>query len=540
MLDTNAICVFNTPELLSIICGYCGSSSLARLTQTSQYTFKVAAPWIWKNLKSVQPLMLLLRLTIVLKDDPVEHLDITLPAYSPEAFARFDLYGSLVQTLEMASEWKLDKRTSLGFSLSPWECLGNLKNLLPNLHRLTVFKGFSPDEEILLWLSIFVRPGLQSLNVCAVDGLSESSIIIALDLLQEKCPGLKQLWLASGISASPVPLGIAAQTAITQMVYSPMALRRLQGFRSLASLHIPSRLVNSESLTLIARLPKLDNLHIRNDLTRNDNLMEVLRSTPLFDNAFPAITRFHVTSSRLCAALTDFQIVSQMTRTTVVVLRYQSDEDDILPNQTAVLDNVAFITTPELRPRSWPMYLGEMPIDWEALPRITSRDPTWNYVRQLPLAQLGILNSGTNPPFMRKTFPTFPLLTCLELPDHLLTVGHLVHLGQLIPGLLCLRSNLVDILDEVPQIEYRSTALLQIFELVRPLERRLKVRFPDKFARFLSSIWPSIQAVTYEDQSRETQPGLELLNTHLRAAWKVAEIKENIGSVLSEYCHIAN
>ncbi|KAG8699129.1 hypothetical protein FRC09_006823 [Ceratobasidium sp. 395] len=526
MLDTNAICVFNTPELLGIICGYCGSSSLAQLTQTSHYTFKVAAPRIWKNLRSVQPLLSLLRLTIVLKDDPVEHLDITLPAYSPEAFARFDLYGSLVQALEIASEWKLDKRTSFSFSLSPWECLGNLKNLLPNLHELTVFKGLSPDEETLLWLSIFVRPGLQNLNVCAVSGLSESSVIIALDLLQEKCPGLKQLWLSLGISASLAPLDISAQTAITQMVYSPMTLRRLQCFRSLASLHIPGRLVNSESFALIARLPKLDNFNIRNDLARNDNLMDILRSTSLSDNSFPALTRFHITSSRLTATLTDLQIVPHMPRATVVMLRYQLDKDDGFPNQNAVLDSVTFITTPELRPQSWPMYLSEMPIDWEALPCITSRDPSWDYIKQLPLVQLGILNSSANPPFVRKTFPVLPLLMYLEMRDQSLTLSHLARLSQLAPRLLVLRSNLVDILDEVPQIEHRSTALLQIFQLVRPLERRLEVRFPDKAARFLASIWPSIQAVTYEDQSREAQPGLELLNMHLRAAQGVTETEK--------------
>ncbi|KAG8702329.1 hypothetical protein FRC09_004800 [Ceratobasidium sp. 395] len=484
MSDTNAIRVFNTPEVLGTICDYCGSSSLARLTRTSQYTFKVAAPRIWKDLKGVQPLLSLLHPTIVLNEDPVEHLVIRLPAYSPEAFARFDLYSPLVQALEIASEWKLDERTSFAFSLSPWECLGNLKSLLPNLHELTVLKGFSPDEEILLWLSTFVRPGLQNLNIFALSGLSESSIIIALDLLQDKCPELKQLWLASGISAPLAPLDIAAQAAITQMVYSPMTLRRLENFQSLASLQIPGRLVNSESLALIARMPKLDSLHIRNNLARNDNLMEVLRTTPLSDNSFPAITRFHVTTSRLSAILTDLQIVPHTPRATVVMLRYQPDKGDDFSNEKAVLDNATF-TTPELRPRLWPTYLSEMTIDWEAIPRITSRDPTWNYVRQLPLVHLGILNSTTNPPFMRKTFPVFPLLMCLEMPDQSLTLSHLARLSQLVPCLLFLRSNLVDILDEIPHIEHHSIALLEIFQLVRPLERKLEVRSPDKVARLV-------------------------------------------------------
>ncbi|KAG8795223.1 hypothetical protein FRC12_016864 [Ceratobasidium sp. 428] len=140
------------------------------------------------------------------------------------------------------------------------------------------------------------------------------------------------------------------------------------------------------------------------------------------------------------------------------------------------------------------------------------------------------MNSRTDPPFMREIFPVLPMLLNLEMPDQLLTLGHLAHLSQLAPHLLFLSSNLVDILDEVPQIQHRGTAPLQVFDLVRPLERRLEVRSPDKVARFLSSIWPRIQEVKYENQSRETQPGLELLNMHLQVARGVAATKKNISA----------
>ncbi|KAG8723250.1 hypothetical protein FRC09_004135, partial [Ceratobasidium sp. 395] len=402
MTDTSANSVFHTPELLDIICNHCTSNDLTRLIRTSRYAFKVAAPRIWKDLKSVQPLLSLLRLTVVLKEDPVERLDITLPPYTPQAFARFDLYGPLVQTLDVSTGWKVDELKSFSFSLSSWESLGNRSSLLPNLHGLTLSKGYRSDEEILLWLSALVPPGLRAFTILAASGLAQSTVIMALDLLRERCPELKQLGLASSISDSIAPPDLSTQTAIAQMVYSPMTLRRLERFQSLASLQIPGRLINSGSFALIARMPKLESLHIRNDLARNDNLMEVLRSTPLSDDPFPAITKFHISSSHLDVRLNNFRAVSYLPPVTLVKLQYQANRDDAPRGH--VIGHASFIAH-KISPRSWPMYLGEMPIGWEQPPRITSQDPTWSYVRQLPLAHLTILNSRTDPPFMRETFP---------------------------------------------------------------------------------------------------------------------------------------
>ncbi|KAG8795224.1 hypothetical protein FRC12_016865 [Ceratobasidium sp. 428] len=281
MTDISAHRVFNTPELLDTICNHCTSNDLSRLIRTSRYAFKVVAPRIWKDLKSVQPLLSLLRLTMVLKEDPVERLDITLPPYSPQVVARFNLYGRLVRALHISTAWRIDELTSFDFSLSSWECLGNRKSPLPNLRKLTLSKRYRSDEEILLWLSTFIPSGLQIFTIFATTGLAQSTVIMALELLQEKCPRLKQLGLASRISAPLASPDLSAQTAIAQIIYAPMALRRLETFQSLVSFQIPGGLINSESFALIARLPKLDNLHIRNDLARNDNLMEVLKSTPL-------------------------------------------------------------------------------------------------------------------------------------------------------------------------------------------------------------------------------------------------------------------
>ncbi|KAG8791286.1 hypothetical protein FRC12_009657 [Ceratobasidium sp. 428] len=355
-------------------------------------------------------------------------------------------------------------------------------------------------------------------------------MIIALDLLQDRCPKLKQLGLISSISSPIAPPDLSAQTAVAQMVYAPMILSRLKTFQSLLFLQIPGGLINSESFALIARLPKLESHHIRNDLTRNDNLMRILRSTSPSDNPFPAITKFHVISSQLEVTLTDFRIDPHAPPVTLVKLQYQPNrDDDIAAPRGHVIGRLSFPAR-KLSSQSWPTYVGEMRVDWEQPPRVASRDSTWNYVKQLPLVQLSIMNSRTDPPFMREIFPVFPTLLSLDMPNQSLTLGHLARLSQLAPRLLFFGSNLVDILDEVPQIQHRSTAPLQVFDLVCPLERRLEVRSPDKVARFLSSIWPRIQEVKYENQSRETQPGLELLNMHLQVARGVAATKKNISA----------
>ncbi|KAG8749254.1 hypothetical protein FRC12_013507 [Ceratobasidium sp. 428] len=508
MLDTISSRVFHTPELLGIICDNCGDEELARLAQTSEYTFKVVTPRIWNDLKSVQPLLSLLSPTVTLKEDLHEYLDVALPARSPEAFARFDIYCPLVQGLHISNLWETDESKTLSFSVSSWGCLTDRWSLLPNLHRLALSKSYGSDEEILLWLSSFVPLGLQGLAIFSNYGLAPSSVVMALGFLQDKCPRLKRLTMTDFSTAQAA-----------KMLDFPIVLRRLRGLQSLTHLRVHSCFVHPESLATVSCLPKLESFYIVNTLRHYDKLLLVfLGSTVISDDSFPALTTFNVVSHWLDITMTSFQGASQAERPTVIKVRYLLDSDNASPTpKEPVLDHLAFVRA-GIKPRLWPMYLGQMPLDWEHPPRIISEDPNWEYMRRFQLVKLGILNSSPDPPFMQESFPPLRSLMYLDMPDQLLTLGQLDYVSQQMPLLCALHSNLVDALDEVPQTQHSSTAQLNKFQLVQPLKNRLEIRSPDQVARFLLSIWPQLRRLDYENEFREGQPGLELLNTYLQAA----------------------
>ncbi|KAG8793920.1 hypothetical protein FRC12_001144 [Ceratobasidium sp. 428] len=520
MLDTISSRVFHTPELLGIICDHCTSEILSSVIPTSEYSFKVAAPRIWNDLKSVQPLLSLLSPTVALKADQNFYIDVALPIYSPEAFARFDLYSPLVRSLNISAPWETGGLKILLFWVSSWECFRHRGNPLPNLHTFVLSKTYRSDEEVLLWLSIFVWPGLQNLTIFSTYGLIQSSVIIALDLLQDKCPGLKRLVIPSDLPVS--------QT--TQMVNSSVAIQHLRGLRSLTHLQVHGCFIDSESLVVASSLPKLQSFTIINNLPYYSNVVEVLRSTQLPDNSFPALISFNVTSHWLDVLMYDFQDAPPTEQRTFVRASYIS----YLPGHTVpaprepALSFLVFVTT-KFRPQLWPMHLGQMPLDWEQPPRIISEDPNWEYLRRFQLMRIEILNSSSDPQFMQASFPPLPTLEFLDMPDQFLTLSQLAYISQQMPLLYTLRSNLADVLDEVPRTRQPSTALLKKFKLVQPLKNRLEIRFPVQVARFLISIWPRLQRLEYNNEFGEGQPRLELLNVRLRATPRVViKTKKNI------------
>ncbi|KAG8715295.1 hypothetical protein FRC09_016721 [Ceratobasidium sp. 395] len=135
-----------------------------------------------------------------------------------------------------------------------------------------------------------------------------------------------------------------------------------------------------------------------------------------------------------------------------------------------------------------------MPLDWEQPPRTIFEDPNWEYMRRFHLVQLGILNSSLDPPFMQASLPALPTLNHLDMPDQFLTLSQLAY------------------------TQHPSTAPLDTFELVQPLKNRLEIRSPDQVARFLLAIWPKLQRLDYENESRGGQPRLEHLNMYLQTA----------------------
>ncbi|KAG9126044.1 hypothetical protein FRC07_005131 [Ceratobasidium sp. 392] len=293
---------FNNPELLGIICDHAENTARTLLARTSRLMFGIAAPRIWKSLDSVQPLLMLLSPTVARVSAPTKHLQITLPPYSPEAFVRFDLYSSSVRYLAVSKVWSRDRSTPLEFRLSSWETLAQRAQnapLLLNLLELGFPKQSKFNKDILLWLSVLLPPTLQNLDI-HTDHLNEPIAATTLALLAHKCSGLKSLGFDLRLSSTPVgSADPSEETILTQLVHSPIALGHLQSLKTLACLSVHGHFINTESFTVISRLPNLRDLRITSISSGSSKFVEVLKSTRLSDDSFPAITTLRVASHRL-------------------------------------------------------------------------------------------------------------------------------------------------------------------------------------------------------------------------------------------------
>ncbi|KAG9126042.1 hypothetical protein FRC07_005129 [Ceratobasidium sp. 392] len=478
MSVTSARRVFDSPELLGIICDLSKTNTQVRLAQTSRSAFKAAIPRIWR-LSSVQHLLMLLAPTVSFKKAPRKRMEVNLPSYSPDIFARFDLYSPSVRDLFIPNDWMKDESTELPFRLSSFETLvrrAQLVPLVPNLSMLLLVREGEFDEEIPVWLSAFASSSLRTLIMSAVDG---SSAVISLGLLAQICPELELLsaHLKTTFS-SDAPLNASKQTNISHTLYSSIAISHWRCFRALKLLEVPGHFITEASLVTISGLPSLKSLRITDRLGYDNDLPETLRSTQLPDDSFTTLTALHLESYRpdtILAAWDNAPLVRNLSK---VHLRcWQSAADDSASGENVMGRLLPLIS--ELSPHVQDMDLEGIPT---AEPQTRASLKSWNSITHLPLLRLR-LAKDLDLPLMRKNFPVFPRLATLELPDHDLTLDHLVRISQLIPRLCKLRVNFVDPLGEIPSVEHEGTAPLPTIELVRSFKRRLEIPSPDKVAR---------------------------------------------------------
>ncbi|KAG8723248.1 hypothetical protein FRC09_004133 [Ceratobasidium sp. 395] len=541
MLDTNATRVFNNSALLDMICGHLCRRDLLRLLRTSRPAFNSAAPRIWKTLDSVGPLLMLLSPKVELKgpeeivedddeedddesdeendeesdeeseeeddeedgadgdDQHGEHNDqrkvekevmnVTLPEYGPHTFERFNRYNLFVQNLSIISnKWNLGKVPPTKFRLLSWSTLSSQARhtpLLPNLHDLSVHGGFSDGDEATFWLSTFISHSLRTLNFYPDYGNSIPSYhytTTILGLLTQKCSQLQKLSHKLSITAAEYGHEFIEKAAASQLVLTPLACGHLQSLQHLAQLMISGNFIDSETLVVLSRLPKLEKLTINQAAQPNKHLPQAFKDAQLSEGSFPALEHLRIRSHVLddfLAAWNPSPLVSGLNE---ISLKYESTkknqvrpiyEDTILrpllrgiSTSSPDIEYLTLISTRMGHPLSTD--LGSSP---------------WTCIEHLPLRYLELVNFNVDAASLKNVQQVWHKLITLSIPDQLLALEHLVHLGRL-PKLkkLC-AAGFKDLIEQIPEAEIYECAPLHTVKLKKPLTDRVKIKSTEKVAR---------------------------------------------------------
>ncbi|KAG8736877.1 hypothetical protein FRC10_008790 [Ceratobasidium sp. 414] len=471
MSDSKANRVFNNHELLGTICTYLTQRDCIQIACSSRLAFGLAAPRIWKTLKSVQPLLMLLSPKVEKKGTDII---ITLLPSTPSTFERFDLYSPFVRSLTISKQWA-KRRTTYPIMMRGWPILAQrvqLGALLPNLLELKFSGQFGSSDEVILWMSSFVSPSLQTLDIRTPGQASIIPLpdaITALAILAQKCPELQILGhnfkLRDATSAS------SDRGAILQMVSLPVACDHLRSFQHLSRLWILGNFINPESLVTISQLAHLRTLGIDQTLDRNGDLPHILKSTRLCNNSFPALSELDISFDLLDDFLAIWGTKGLAQNIGKIHLKHHGSY--IFQENTLVQ---ILSTICERSPRTKRLTLEDTSSN--GLPS-NSADSVWSRLAQLPLSHLKLVGLEEQ---VIEDLPALPELVALDLPDQWLELTDLMHLSRF-PKLEKLSTNIC-YLRSIPEVQPHSTAPLRTVEIPQPLDERLEIDPADKIARY--------------------------------------------------------
>ncbi|KAG8717101.1 hypothetical protein FRC09_014754 [Ceratobasidium sp. 395] len=259
-MQTTACKVFNTPELLGLICGYSTRTSCTQIVRANKTGFLAAVSVIWNEVGDVMDLFKLFPSTIAAyppSDTPMVSLRPT-----GLDFSRFKLYALHVKSVQIYS-----KRF---FTFSNWTILNSVlhqRPFLPKLQSLVIHTWDLPRPRTLLylgWINWFMSSSLN--NVCITgkpdpdSSMSSLETAAILQALAEGCPQLARLVLPHCSSrASVVSEDMSISLGLLQTRPLKYHLAQLRGLRELQGNLL---LLTSEVIPTLSNLPQLRSLSL--------------------------------------------------------------------------------------------------------------------------------------------------------------------------------------------------------------------------------------------------------------------------------------
>ncbi|KAG9081817.1 hypothetical protein FS749_007363, partial [Ceratobasidium sp. UAMH 11750] len=289
---------FEIPELLNLTFRFLNKQDHCTLLCVSRRTFYSAAPFVWKYLRGVSDLMMLIRGArfVVLAPGRTQCIDLP-PSLDKSDFSRFDLYArfvSQVVTCHDPERYYLGARARRVLparvdSILNWQSLldyASDKVLLPNL---TEINCFDPDyQSSLNWLSALLSPSVRRVGFVNEARWPLGSHSHLLTKIKTKSPDLNKLELYRGwLNAHRIkedPLWDLAP------MYSELFIEKFATFPNLRSLTGNEVLLYPSALQVLGSLPSLRELFVH-----IDDAPPLEYNNTMSNDLFPSLRRVFIT-----------------------------------------------------------------------------------------------------------------------------------------------------------------------------------------------------------------------------------------------------
>ncbi|KAG8792683.1 hypothetical protein FRC12_005209 [Ceratobasidium sp. 428] len=527
-MHTNAQSVLNNLVLLNTICDHSDNAELLCMMRTSRLGFNTAASRVWRDLNRVEPLLLLLAPTFELLpvDEDESIMEMTLPAFGPKVFTRFNCYNTFVRKLDASNTWYLDKSGSTLLEIKSWSTLSlQLQHapLFPNLSDLKFSGCFSDESEAVLWISTFISHSVETLDLhIFAPALGSLGTAAVFGLLTQKASGLKNLSHNLTIVANRDD-----HAATSQLVLSPFACGHLRNSQHLAHLATGGQFIDPTILLELSRLPKLQSLSISQISSHNRNFTRILKDIQLPMESFPSLQTLKLDSTVLDDIVAAWNVIPLVSGLTTVTLSYISDP----PGAKTIYDEDVLLSILPLIATSSPdikeLTLDNMVFERSELLSTNLTSSPWIHMGHLSLSYLKLKEFRVDAASLRDVKRIWSHLVTLEIPQQELTPQHLVYLSQL-PELKKITAATFKDMDSVVEVQSRGNSPLQLIEIIWVF-RQVKIKSVERVARFLLGLWPRLQQIFYVHKFKKTpQPDLEFLNMYIRMVQGVAKTKEKI------------
>ncbi|KAG8706655.1 hypothetical protein FRC09_002295 [Ceratobasidium sp. 395] len=271
--------VFLIPELATRVLDFSATQDCARLLQTCRTLYKLAIPYVWKNVNNARRLLLLLDRAVEARtpsSQQTEPLDVFLlgTMYANNAFARFEVYAPYVKSLDVYGN------TRRHFKVIGWKVLiARARNqaLLPNLHTIIVQTSYdSCGHDHLMWVETFISPSLVNLAITPdkpglAPNISYDAASAIMKTILPQVPRLRKIELFPDYDPGNDVSHYRESTLLALLSADPF-YTYIRGADCLQHLSGSLGWVNEEPLLILGQLPRLETITLFGHDIDNFNL----------------------------------------------------------------------------------------------------------------------------------------------------------------------------------------------------------------------------------------------------------------------------
>ncbi|KAG9092424.1 hypothetical protein FRC06_000106 [Ceratobasidium sp. 370] len=310
---TTARKVFDTPELLSLICDHSTRTSRTRILRANKAGFLTAVPFVWNDVQDVTNLLALFPTAVfgfnTNRTQTVSFLPIALD------FSRFKLYAPYVKSLKI-----YPKRF---FVLSNWNTLNSVldkRPFLPKLQSLAIHTSWDTSRPSPLlcvgWINWFMSASLTEIRLVHATDVDPDGLMSLWEvsaILQAVTEGRSQL---ERLTLPPCDSRMGNRSEDMNLLLGLLQIQSPQQYlpqlHALRELEGSMLFLKSELIQAVGSLPHLQSLKLHRVC------WEPIPTNITFNSgAFPALQRLaliNLDESEVATVLGLIPVLSQLTR----------------------------------------------------------------------------------------------------------------------------------------------------------------------------------------------------------------------------------